>query len=149
MTPFARSTSRTLRSVAPIDSSIPRARSRRCANTVKPPTDTSAMSSMPTVANANTMVWGLIVLFVPLWAGVKTLDPMRVGSTPGASKRTFTCVGFVNRPGGTSANSSSRLWGFCTMPTTVLPPWGQVSPTPRLSSDATPGVRAIWFGPLG
>ena len=51
MTPLASSTSRTLRSVAPMDSSIPMARSRRWASTVKPPTDTSAMSSIPTVAN--------------------------------------------------------------------------------------------------
>ena len=56
-----------------------------------------------------------------------------------ASKRTLTCVGCVTWPGGTSANSSSRLWGFCTMPTTVLPPWGHVSPTRRLSSEAKPG----------
>ena len=66
-----------------------------------------------------------------------------------ASKRTLTSVGCVTCPGGTSANSSSRLWGFCTMPTTVLPPWGHVSPTRRLSSDAKPGVRAISFGPVG
>ena len=142
MTPLARSTSRTLRSVAPMDSSIPRARSRRCASTVKPPTDTSAISSMPTVANASTMVSGLsrLLLAAAVEAGVETLDPMRPGSTPGASKRTSTCVGCVTWPGGTSANSSSRLWGFCTMPTTVLPPRGQVSPTARLSSDASPGV---------
>ena len=70
MTPLARSTSRTLRSVAPIDSSIPRERSRRWASTVKPPTDTSAMSSMPTVASASTIVSGLIGLALPFCAGV-------------------------------------------------------------------------------
>ena len=35
---------------------------RRCASTVKPPIDTKAMRSMPTVANASTMVDGLMVL---------------------------------------------------------------------------------------
>ena len=130
-------------------SSIPRARRRRCASTVKPPIDTSAIKSMPTVATASTMVSGLIELLLAFWAGVETLDPIRPGSTPGASKRTFTCVGDVTSPGGTSANSSSRLWGFCTMPTTVLPPRGQVSPTLRFSSDASPGVTAIWLGPVG
>ena len=149
MTPLASSTSRTLRSVAPMDSSIPRARIRRCASTVKPPIDTSAISSMPTVASASTMVAGSIGLLLATVAGVETLDPMRPGSTPGASKRTSTCVGFVTCPGGTSANSSSRLWGFCTMPTTVLPPRDHSSPILRLSSDASPGVTAIWFDPVG
>ena len=65
------------------------------------------------------------------------------------SKRTWTCVGDVTRPGGTRANSSSRLWGFCTMPTTVLPPCVHVSPTCRLSTEASPGVIAISFGPFG
>ena len=149
MTPLASSTSRTLRSVAPMDSSIPMARRRRCASTVKPPTDTSAISNMPTVANASTMVSGLIVLLLSEPA-VETLDPMRPGSTPGASKRTSIVVGCVTCPGGTRANSSSRLWGFCTMPTTVLSPWeDQESPTLRLRSDASPGVRAISFGPVG
>ena len=64
MTPLASRTSRTLRSVAPMDSSIPRERIRRCASTVKPPIDTKAMRSMPTVASASTMVAGLMMLSV-------------------------------------------------------------------------------------
>ena len=101
------------------------------------------------MANASTMVLGLIALPLTAVSGVVTLLPMRVGSTPRASKRTSICVGCVNCPGGTSANSSSRLWGFCTMPTTVLPPVGQVSPMRRLSSEASPGVTTISFGPVG
>ena len=124
---------------------------RRCASTVKPPIDTKAMRSMPTVASASTIVAGLMMLalFEP---GVVMKDEREerdlsvLGDT---SKRALSCVGWVTSPGGTSANSSSRLWGFCTMPTTVLPPWDHVSPTCRLSSDAKPGVRAISFGPVG
>ena len=41
---------------------MPRERIRRCASTVKPPIDTKAMSSIPTVANARTIVDGLMML---------------------------------------------------------------------------------------
>ena len=64
-----------MRSVAPMDSSIPRARSRRCASTVNPPTDTSAISSMPTVASASTMVSGLIGLLLPMRARRRDVRP--------------------------------------------------------------------------
>ena len=64
MTPLASRTRRTLRSVAPMDSSMPRERIRRCASTVKPPIDTRAIRSMPTVANASTMVAGLMMLLL-------------------------------------------------------------------------------------
>ena len=37
---------------------------RRCASTVKPPIDTKAMRSMPTVANARTMVDGSMMLLL-------------------------------------------------------------------------------------
>ena len=60
-----------MRSVAPIDSSMPRERMRRWANTVKPPIDTRAIRSMPTVASASTMVAGLMML-VALEPGVVT-----------------------------------------------------------------------------
>ena len=56
--PLALTTSRTLRSVAPIDSSIPIERMRRCASTVKPPIETSAMRSMPRTRAASEMVSG-------------------------------------------------------------------------------------------
>ena len=124
---------------------------RRWASTVKPPIDTKAMRSMPTVANASTMVDGLMMLsvFEPGVVMKEEREERDLSVLGDASKRTLTCVGCVTWPGGTSANSSSRLWGFCTMPTTVLPPWDHVSPTRRLSSDAKPGVRAISFGPVG
>ena len=46
-------------SVAPRAPSMPSERNRRCASTVKPPTATRAMSSMPTVASPSTIVSGL------------------------------------------------------------------------------------------
>ena len=58
-----------VRSVAPIDSSIPRERMRRWASTVKPPIDTRAISSMPSVASASTMVDGLMTLLLATEAG--------------------------------------------------------------------------------
>ena len=70
------------------------ARKRRCASTVKPPTDTSAISNMPTVANASTMVSGLIGLLISE-PGVETFGPILPGFTPGASKKTSIVVGCV------------------------------------------------------
>ena len=124
---------------------------RRWASTVKPPIDTNAMRSMPIVANARTMVDGpmMLLLLEPGVVMYEESEERDFIADGGASKRTLTCVGFVSWPGGTSANSSSRLWGFCTMPTTVLPPRDHVSPTCRLSSDAKPWVRAISCGPAG
>ena len=58
--PLARTTSRMFLSVAPSEPSRPSARIRRCARTVKPPTPTRAISSIPTVARASRMVCGLI-----------------------------------------------------------------------------------------
>ncbi len=105
--------------MAPIAPSMPRARSRRWASTVKPPTDTSAISSMPMVASVSTMVSGLIALAAVV-CGVTTLGPILPGGTEGASNSTLTVVGVRTWPGTTRANSSSRLCGFCTMPVTVL-----------------------------
>jgi hypothetical protein len=55
-----------------------------------------------------------------------------------------TWVGAVTWPGTTSANSSSRLAGFCTMPVTrqVRPSACQVPPVPVLNTEATWLVRA-------
>jgi hypothetical protein len=143
-------TSRTFLSVAPIDSSIPMARSRRCASTVNPPTDTSAMRSMPRVASVSTIVSGLSAFPWDDEPGVEKLGPRESAGTP-ASKSTVTSVGDLTCPGTTSANSSSRLWGFWTMPTTVrvVPSWSQVSPTLRFRVEASPGVTATWLGPDG
>ena len=143
-TPLARTTRRTFRSEAPSAPSIPSARSRRWASTVKPPTETRAMSSMPMVARASTMVSGLSGLLEAWARAVSTFGPSADGLAPGASNSTVTWVGAVTCPGATRANSSSRLCGFCTMPVTVRawPPWCQTSLTDRPSVAARPGVSA-------
>ena len=129
---------------------MPSARSRRWASTVKPPTDTRAMSSMPTVASVSVMVAGLMALAAVV-CGVTTLGPIVRGGTEGASNSTVTEVGARTWPGTSRANSSSRLCGFCTMPVTVrvTPPWCQTWPTARSNWRATPGVTATWPGPAG
>ena len=58
--PLTSMTRRTLRSVAPIDSSMPSARRRRCASTVKPAVATSPTKIRPKTATTNTMTAGLI-----------------------------------------------------------------------------------------
>ena len=77
--------------------------------------------------------------------------PIELSETPGASNNAVTPVGFVTCPGATSANSSRRLWGFSTMPTTwrSTPPTRQVAPTVRWNADATPLVTATWSAPDG
>ena len=130
---------------------MPSERSRRWASTVKPPTATSAMSSMPTVASPRTMVSGLSGLLAAADCRVWTFGPREEALTPGASNRTVTWDGALTWPGTTSANSSSRLCGFCTMPVTwrVVPPWCHTSPILRLKVVATPSVTATWPGPVG
>jgi len=56
------------------------------------------------------------------------------------SNSTETPVGFFTCPGVTSANSSRRLCGFSTMPTTrrSTPSTRQVVPAERWNADATP-----------
>ena len=95
-------------------------RSRRCASTVKPPTETRAMRSIPSTSAAREIVSGLSGFDWATEAGVCTSCPdfVELSGTPGASKSAMTWVGAVTCPGATSANSSRRLWGFSTMPTT-------------------------------
>ena len=64
------------RSVAPWAASSPRDRSRRCASTVKPPIPTRAMSSMPMVARASTIVSGFSTLPDDAECGVDTFGPI-------------------------------------------------------------------------
>ena len=138
-------------SVAPRAPSIPSERSRRCASTVKPPTATKAISSMPTVASASTMVSGLSGLLAAEDARLCTFGPSEEAVTPGALNRTVTWFGALTWPGATRANSSSRLCGFAAMPMTwrAFPPWCHTSPILRLKVDATPSVTATWPGPAG
>ena len=72
------------------------------------------------VASARTIVVGFSGLDAVWDPGVWTFGPRADELTPGgASNKTETAVGWVTWPGMTRANSSSRLCGFCTMPTTV------------------------------
>ncbi len=123
---------------------MPIERSRRCASTVKPPTATRAISNMPSTSAASEIVSGLSGFDCATVAGVCTLLPIERSATPDASKSAVTCVGSFTSPGATSANSSSRLWGFSTMPTTSrsAPPTRQLSPTERWNAEATPLVTA-------
>ena len=86
-------------SVAPSAPSMPSERSRRCATTVKPPTATRAMSSMPTVASASTMVSGLSGLLAAASCRVTTYwltEPMEAGFLPrGAVNSTVTWLGWL------------------------------------------------------
>ncbi len=107
---------------------------------------------MPTVARASTIVSGFSTLPDDAECGVDTYGPMWTrGARPCASNRTVTWLGAVTWPGTTSANSSSRLCGFCTMPVTrrAVPPLRQRSPTLRWKAAATPLVTATWPGPAG
>ena len=108
------------------------------------------MSSIPTVASMRTIVSGLNAFWFST-PDCATLVSWVTGLSGLASKRTVTCVGAVTCPGRTSANSSRRLWGFWTMPTTRrgVPCMFQVSPTARWNAEATPWVTATWSGPLG
>ena len=87
-------------SVAPRAPSMPSERSRRCASTVKPPTATRAMSSMPTVASASTMVSGLSGLLATASCRVTTYwlrEPSEAaGLLPGgAVNSTVTWLGVL------------------------------------------------------
>ena len=70
----------------------------------------------------------------------------RAGGYTRASNRTVTSVGAFTWPGHTRANSSSRLCGFSTIPTTCLaaPSWCQTEPILSRKAEATPAVTATW-----
>ncbi len=119
--PLASITKRTCRSVAPIDSSMPRARSRRWAITVKPEMASKPMNSMPTVLIASMIAAACAVLTSPPLCTLNP-DPSTVWNdfscASVASANTDTRAAGVACPGGTRTNSSDRLSGFSTMPTT-------------------------------
>ena len=105
------------------------------------------------MASASTMVSGLSALpgVAAPRASTCTFRPKEAVPFPCASNRTVTWLGARTWPGATRANSSSRLCGFCTMPTTrrAVPSWCQRSPILRLKAEATPSVTATWPGPAG
>ena len=82
--------------------------------------------------------------------GVETLDPMRPASTPGASKRTSIVRRVRHLPRRDQRELVEQALGVLHDADDRLAALGDhVSPTCRLSSDASPGVRAISFGPVG
>ena len=74
-------TRRTLRSVAPIALSMPRARSLRWAITEKPATDTRPMKTRPSTATTRTIVAG----------GIPLTLPMGNGASPPGCRAAFRC----------------------------------------------------------
>ena len=77
---------------------MPSERSLRCASTVKPPTATRAMSSMPTVASASTIVSGLSGLLATASCRVATYwlrEPIEVFLPRGAVNSTVTWLGLL------------------------------------------------------
>ncbi len=151
--PLATSTSRTWRSAAPTAPSMPRARWRRWAMTVKPATATRPTNSRLIVARASTAAaaafraasWPSMLKDRPLgrWSDWR--------SWGWAASRTVTMAGGSACPGATSPNSSDSRRGFSTSPTTrrARPPSFQVSPRRRSYEAATPWVTATSPAPVG
>ncbi len=100
------------------------------------------------VHTARERVSGLRGLCWATEAGVDTFGPMEPGCTPGASKRTVTCVGVLSCPGATRAKLSRRLCGFSTMPTSLrsVPPWCQGSPSLKPNVRGEPGCHGHLTG---
>jgi hypothetical protein len=164
VTPTARPpvimTRRRLRPVAPSALSMPRARSLRWAITEKPATDTRPMNTRPSTSTTKTRTAGEIppdimlgtvtvaVAGIPGSVAVPLPTACRTAREPSS---TITWLGCRTWPGLTSANSSARLLGFCTMPVTrqVLPTARQVPPTRAPDRVATWLVSATWPGPAG
>ena len=133
-------TRRRWRSVAPIALSMPRARSLRWAITEKLATDTRPMKARPSTSTSRTPIAGEIppdsALGVMTVAAAGRPDSVPVPGpiacrTAGEPSSMVTWLGCVTWPGATSANSSARLLGSCTMPVTrqVVPAACQVPPT--------------------
>ena len=148
---------------------MPRARSRRCAMTVNPATETRPMKTRPSTAMASTIVAGPTTPLLLACEARETVAspgrPVKAGggawpgpyrccsrlAAAGSFSRIVTWVGAVTWPGTTRANSSLRSVGFSTMPVTcqARPSAGQVPPAFTLYSEATWLVRATWPGPSG
>ena len=107
--------------MAPIDSSMPSARSRRWAITVKPEIASRPMNSMPTVLIASMIAAACEGLTSPPLC-TPSPEPSTVWNDRSCCSVMFasteTWSGGVAWPGGTSTNSSDRLSGFSTTPTT-------------------------------
>ena len=150
--PLASRTSRMCRSPAPIAPSIPRARRRRWAITVKPATANRPTNSSPMVASTSTLI---VALAASAGGRISTCEPCgRVAAANCCAVawiRMVTWSGGLACPGATRANLSSRFNGFSTRPTTCQswPLSCQVPPMCRLKMFATAAVTAISFAPPG
>ena len=153
-------TRRRLRSVAPIALSMPRARSLRWAITEKPATDTRPMNTRPSTSTTRTstageippdMMLGTVTVAAAGIPGSVALPLPTACRTAGEPSSMITWLGCRTWPGATSANSSARLLGSCTMPVTrqVVPAARQVPPTCAPYWAATWLVSATWPGPAG
>ena len=143
-------TRRRLRPVAPIALSMPRARSLRWAITEKPATDTRPMNTRPSTSTTRTSIAGEIPPDIMLGTvtvaaagipGSAALPLLTACWTAGEPSSMITWLGCGTWPGATSANSSARLLGSCTMPVTrqVVPAACQVPPT------CAPYLAATWL----
>lgn len=154
--PLATITERMSPSVAPRDAIIPNERMRRWAITAKPATDTRPTKTSPMVTSSRVTVEpesrpaGGGRKFTMEFDG-KSNDVSADGLP---SKRTVVLVARAIWPGATRANSSVRLSGSSTIPTTVRaadPPPGAVheSPMCRLYRLANWRVTATCPAPVG
>ena len=130
--------------MAPSEASMPSARSRRWAMTVKPATASSPTNNNPTVPSTSTMTS----------APVRLAPPRELDADPAPLCRLKDCrdalagvhedrdVGrpALAWPGATSANSSSRFTGFSTIPTTCRDR-PSTCQTPPESADRTTRPR--------
>jgi len=121
------------------------------ASTVKPPTATRPMRSIPRVSSAKRDGLGLSGLFEATDAGVSTFAPIEAALT--RVRRTGASPGPATRSGPAPRGRTRRAGsgGFSTMPTTRLdvPSSCQRSPILSLKSTATPWVTATWPGSAG
>ena len=133
-------------------------RSRRWARTVKPPTPTRPMSTMPRTAAVSDTVSGLITFWLDSDVASDTDDPLGSSAEiafalmPCPSNSTTTWSGRVTWPGITRAKSSSRDCGFLTDAGDGPGHAAEgpaCSPTRRWKPAATPLVTATWLALLG
>jgi hypothetical protein len=149
--PLASRASRMCRWLAPIAPSMPSARSRRWAITVKPATASRPTNTSPIVASTSTTTVDVSASSERIWIDMSSGHGFVVKSALDAPMSTSTWSSAVTWPGATRTNASCRFSGFSTRPTTArrLPPWSQVPPTCSRKIFATRSVTAISSGPCG
>ncbi len=135
---------------------MPRARSLRWAITEKLATDTRPMNARPSTSTTKPSTAGETPLTCSVGsntvaAGTPGTVPLLITCAAAGPSSMITWLGWVTWPGATSANSSARLLGSCTMPVTrqVVPAACQVPPTCVPYRLATWLVSATSPGPAG